>query len=400
MAEVVGVHLVGSAPVEEPDQLFDLVSAHLRHHVRRVPDGEVGERDTWIRWQYPKLGQCPQLEPKVVDGAYQGRELAQYVVKEGAGALELVDLGYADAALGSHEPFEAARAAGTIAEDVRFMVGLPTPLGVVTVYVAPEARDQVLDAWLPAMKGQLERILDGIPHEDLAIQWEVALELGILEGLWPFMGTGAIGDAAKPGVGEHIVHLGNLVPEPVELGYHLCYGDLGHEHFTQPADAGYLAWAAAALLDGVQRPIQWIHLPVPRERDDLEYFEPLTQLDVPESTELYLGLVHETGVRCGNRVRSRHCVEGRGPLVRRARGAGLGVGRSRASRPFSISTPRSQPRGRPDRPTPGVSRGCRPSRCQLLVASQKASTSWIRNSGVLASTVNAQPPSGSAKATE
>jgi hypothetical protein len=59
MAEVVGAHLVGSAPVDEPEQLFELVAASLARHVRRVPDGEVGERDTWIRWQYPRLGDAP-----------------------------------------------------------------------------------------------------------------------------------------------------------------------------------------------------------------------------------------------------------------------------------------------------------------------------------------------------
>ena len=46
MTEIIGAHLVGSAPVAEPNQLFQLVHDHLSDHLRRVPDGEVGERDT------------------------------------------------------------------------------------------------------------------------------------------------------------------------------------------------------------------------------------------------------------------------------------------------------------------------------------------------------------------
>jgi len=33
---------------------------------------------------------------------------------------------------------------------------------------------------------------------------------------------------------------------------------------------------------------------VPRERDDLDYFTPLANFDLAESTDLYLGLVHHT----------------------------------------------------------------------------------------------------------
>lgn len=302
MAEITGAHLVGSAPVTHPAQIFELADSHLRGHLRRIGDGEVGERDTWIRWQYPRLARCPQLRAEVIDTGYLGRKLEQFVV-DGAGPLELADLGYADAALESYPVFAGAKKAGTLAPDVRFMVGLPTPLSVVTMYVAPAHRPVVLDAYLEAMTGQLQRILDGIPHDQLAIQWEMCIEFGTLEGLWTQLDTGLTGDAAKPGIAEHIVRLGNLVPETVELGYHLCYGDSGHEHFTQPTDAGFLAWAMSALFDGVRRPIQWIHLPVPKERDDEAYFEPLAAVDLPNETELYLGLVHETDGEEGTRRR-------------------------------------------------------------------------------------------------
>ena len=84
------------------------------------------------------------------------------------------------------------------------------------------------------------------------------------------------------------------VPADVELGFHLCYGDAGHQHFTQPTDAAILVRVANALAQGLDRPLNWLHLPVPRDRDDEAYYAPLADLRLGDDTELYLGLVHRT----------------------------------------------------------------------------------------------------------
>jgi hypothetical protein len=44
----------------------------------------------------------------------------------------------------------------------------------------------------------------------------------------------------------------------------------------------------------MHRPVQLVHMPVPRDRDDDAYFAPLRDLRLPEETELCLGLVHHT----------------------------------------------------------------------------------------------------------
>ena len=44
-------------------------------------------------------------------------------------------------------------------------------------------------------------------------------------------------------------------------------------------------------------------MPVPRERDDTEYFAPLADLKLQDGTELYLGLAHQTGGKDGTRRR-------------------------------------------------------------------------------------------------
>ena len=78
----------------------------------------------------------------------------------------------------------------------------------------------------------------------------------------------------------------------IELGYHLCYGDAGHKHFVEPEDASKLVEVTHAISAGVGRLINWIHMPVPRNRTDDAYFAPLRQLLLHPETELYLGLVH------------------------------------------------------------------------------------------------------------
>ena len=50
---------------------------------------------------------------------------------------------------------------------------------------------------------------------------------------------------------------------------------------------------ANGIFEAVARPIQYIHMPVPKDRNDEAYFLPLAELALPVGTALYLGLVHE-----------------------------------------------------------------------------------------------------------
>src|SRR3546814_9444504 len=88
---------------------------------------------------------------------------------------------------------------------------------------------------------------------------------------------------------------------PVHLGYHLCYGDFRHKHGIEPRDMGNMVMIANALSQGLARPMNWIHMPVPRDRDDDAYFAPLDGLDLGAETDLFLGLVHYTDGEDGTR---------------------------------------------------------------------------------------------------
>ena len=92
------------------------------------------------------------------------------------------------------------------------------------------------------------------------------------------------------------------MPRAVELGYHLCYGSPTDQHLVMPKDTAILTEIAAAVFARVPRSVDFLHLPVPQDRDDPGYFAPLASLAVPESTRLYLGLLHH-GDEAGDRRR-------------------------------------------------------------------------------------------------
>lgn len=88
----------------------------------------------------------------------------------------------------------------------------------------------------------------------------------------------------------------DVIKPDVDLGFHLCYGDINEKHSIEPPDTGMMTEFTRALLARIQRPVAFIHMPVPIDRDDEGYFVPLKGL-IPQltdgKTELYLGLVHK-----------------------------------------------------------------------------------------------------------
>ena len=89
-----------------------------------------------------------------------------------------------------------------------------------------------------------------------------------------------------------------------ELGLHLCYGDPGHKHVVEPKDTKLMVDFTNQLVAAIKHPIAWVHLPVPREREDVAYFAPLKGLKLDPKTELYLGLVHRTDGLAGAKRRT------------------------------------------------------------------------------------------------
>jgi hypothetical protein len=285
-----GAHLVGSVPLADADAVFRAAAGALGGQLKRIPDGETGVRSNWIGWQYHVMAAHPLLELVPPDAPVDAA-LPRFRLRADADARQLTfgNLGYADAALASYTTFAALQQAGDIPAGVRFLVSLPTPLAPVVGFVIPRDQLAVEAAYEARLLAEVDQLCAAIPHDQLALQWDIAVEFGVLEGVWQV----AFSDL-EAGIVDRVARISARVPEDVELGYHLCYGDAGHQHFVQPRDASRLVGIANAISARVARSIQWLHLPVPRDRDDDAYFAPLADLTLHPETELYLGLVHLT----------------------------------------------------------------------------------------------------------
>lgn len=302
------IHFVGSICLPDTPAVFDCLCSSLPSRLRRIPDGETGKRHNFVSFQREVFHDSPFVQAPFPPGAGSGKsELdartdAQPIIK-------LLPLEYDDFAIAGYHEFCKLRNEAIIPKGVRFQVSLPSPVNVVGNVVEPCWRAQVEPLYEAALLAALERIQDEIPAHDLAVQWDLASEFAYLEGavsspLW--FGP------AKGGLVDRIVKLAAGVREGVQLGFHLCYGDLGHRHFVEPRDTALLVDFAGMLLGRVERRVDWLHMPVPKGRVDAAYFEPLKGLRMG-GTELYLGLLH-AGDEEGTRKRVVAAAEFIGPF--------------------------------------------------------------------------------------
>jgi hypothetical protein len=278
------VHFVGSVALDTPEEVFAAIGQHCGPYLKRIPDGEPHGRRLWISWQIPVLRANPLL-------AQVGQAQVPLKVADGVDPKDIHfgELGYAREARPGYEDFLSARRAGQIPPDVKFQVALPTPWGVVMPFVQQPDAQQVYPRYEEAMLREVERLCTWIPHEDLAIQWDVCIEMIQWDGRWentpPFPGM-------EQTFAAIFKRLGGAVPNDVELGFHLCYGDYDARHFVEPADATKMVELGNLIVRSVPRSITWLHMPVPIDRTDDAFYAPLQNLRLAPETELYLGLVH------------------------------------------------------------------------------------------------------------
>lgn len=285
------VLLVGSVPLADSEAVFRAAGAAFGARLRRVPDGETGDRAGWIGWQRKQFADQPALEP-VAAKERQYQYAAPFRLRPGHSASEIRfgNLGYARLALDSYAVFKSVRADGDLPRRCRFQVALPTPWAPVYSNIAYTAQSAVYPAYEAAMLRELGEIAAGIPGQDLAVQWDVATELSWLEDVYPT----PLADMWKD-VPAIVGRLGAAVPNGAELGIHLCYGSAGNQHWKEPESTAIMVRLVNAIAAATPRRVDWWHIPVPQDRDDAVFFAPLRDLRIGPNAEFYLGLAHRDG---------------------------------------------------------------------------------------------------------
>jgi hypothetical protein len=170
---------------------------------------------------------------------------------------------------------------------VKFQIAIPSPLAPAYNYISRAHRDLFLETFTNHLLDEVHQLAMALPHDRIAIQWDVLHEILIWEGYFPDRP-----DHYKNQIATVLGRLGEAVPQPIDLGYHLCYGSPQNEHLIEPRDAGSMVEIMRETLKHVRRPIQYFHFPVPRDRIDTDFYRPFAALSLPHGTELYAGVIH------------------------------------------------------------------------------------------------------------
>jgi len=359
------VHFNGSVNLADAGSVMREIVARVPSGLRRIPDGETGDRGNWIFFQMQKFLQSPSLVPaqplNAADGDYE--QLPQLRLADGVDPAEMKwpDLGYAEAYLGSYETFSALREEGVIPSGVRFQVEYPTPLASIGGYIVPEQQQALLGSYERAMFADLDRLLTAIPHDEVALQWDVAVEFGILEESFVPGGAQAF-DAIVAG----LVRCVDTVPADVPAGLHLCYGDYGHEHFKQPESLTLQVRVLNAVSAAAGRTVSFVSFTVPQYQREESYFAPLADLaagpsSMSRSCRITRRIRHRAPpvIRCGSSTLPWRPARAAAVPGASALNAAWVARAGKRSRDCSTCTARSSLRARFSPLTRG-SRGCLP----------------------------------------
>lgn len=294
--------LVGSIPLKTTGEALETFGGELGPHLSSLPDGEVGWRQFWItRVHFQVFALHPDLEviqrPRCDDGVeriypHDASDNWNFRVRPG---VERVTFGHAGWRLGFYQDainsyyiFRDLRKQGKLPEGLRFQVSIPTAVSALPprVFPTPGDLEKVRPGYIDAVRAEIAAILQEIPAEDLAIQWDCSTELqdayGAVNGLSP---EGMI----ERNLGQ-ITALSRDIPPDVLLGLHFCYGTLGGWPRFEPSSTDKAVELANAIIAGAGRRVDWVHIPTLNRSDDA-YYAPLANLSAG-GTRIFLGMIH------------------------------------------------------------------------------------------------------------
>jgi hypothetical protein len=292
------IHLVGSVPMENAQQVFEKVSAALGPRIKRIPDGETGERGDWITWLKSVFAnhQAFQKSGEFFRVHESGIGAERYTLRSGYAPQDVSfdNLFYADVAKKSYAMFKRLKDAGKIRASTKFQVNLVPAHSVIWLFLVDALHAPIDPIYNEAVKREIDKISAAIPHDELAIQFDVASAVFARLQRDQANSYGRTKAEMQETFSNILIDLGNRVPANVDLLYHLCYGDSNHRHVVEPTDMGDMVEFANRVSQRIKRSVQLVHMPVPRNRSDDAYFEPLKRLKLRPETGLCLGLVHYT----------------------------------------------------------------------------------------------------------
>jgi len=318
--------LVGSIPLDTPEQVFRRVGGPLGPYLAYMPDGEVGDRRYWIDGiAYRVFNGHPEIETlrrpaPDANGVESWRPLGvhdqfQFRVKPGVAQVRFGDpgwrLGYTKDAVGSHFVFRQLQKEGIIPPGVRFQVCLPLTFSAIGLFFPdPADHAKVAPDVTAAFRAEIAKMVELIPPQELAIQWDLAVENRLVDTALAREGPAAA-EALAARLVAPAAEIASAIPESVALGYHGCFGTLSGWPSRQPPDLGGTVMLLNAAIAASGRRVDFLHLPTLGTADDA-FFTPLERLRAPDA-KVYLGAIHHMhdadGLRRQLQTARRHLAE-------------------------------------------------------------------------------------------
>ena len=284
------IHLNGGVNLSGGEEVFRELGSRIGDLASAYPDGETGDRSYWIWFQLARLQAAGGLveAPHRTD-FLRGDTIPQVRLAEGVDPddVDFGNLGYADDYVASYELFKRMRDEGAIPEGVRFQIQYPTPRAVITVFVDKSQIDRLLIPYERAMFADLDRLMASLPHDDIQVQWDVSIEIGIIEDAdWYHFGPDRDRDMT-PSVARAV----DAVPDDVPVGLHLCYGNYKHAHESEPETLQVQVDLLRETIAASKRRLNYASLTVPQYQDSASYFAPLVDLPDDALDRVYFGIV-------------------------------------------------------------------------------------------------------------
>jgi hypothetical protein len=295
--------LPGSLPCETAEQSFKIFGGALGQWLAYMPDGEIGTRRYWIdgvafrvfnghpelettKWPAPEYG-VEQWWPR---GRHD--EFA-FKVKRGVKQVRFGDpgwrLGFARDAVASYALFRYMKKDDVIPQRVRFQVCMPPTYSSVRYFFPDEDVEKVAPGFTRALRAETEKIVEMIPNNDLAVQFDLAVENRLVDVALEEQGARAAAKVAAQ-VCEPLAEICEVLPKAVHLGYHTCFGTLSGWPSRQPPSLRGSVILANAAIAASGRKTEFVHIPTLGRVDD-DWFAPLKELKAG-GARVYMGAIH------------------------------------------------------------------------------------------------------------
>ncbi len=296
--------LPGSLPCETAEQSFRIFGGALGQWLDYMPDGEVGTRRYWVDGvAFRVFNGHPDIEtikyPSRENGVEKWWPLGRYDefgfrVRPGVNAVQFGDpgwrLGFARDAINSYALFHYMKKDGVIPQRVRFQVCIPLTYSSVRFFFADDDDfRKVVSGFTEALRAEVAKIVEIIPNDDLAIQWDLAVENRLVDTALEEHDA----DTAKKVAARVCAPISDIcatLPKAVHLGHHTCFGTLnGWPSRTPPTLAGTVILANAAVAAS-SHAVEFLHIPTLASTDEA-WFAPLKDLKAPDA-KIYMGAIH------------------------------------------------------------------------------------------------------------